>query len=43
MNIFDLLESPGMGRPRDTNGIQSAADQSACLFRQYVLWKGGSR
>lgn len=29
MNIFDLLESPGMGRPRDTNGIQSAADQSA--------------
>ena len=29
MNIFDLLESPGMGRPRDTKGIQSAADQSA--------------
>jgi hypothetical protein len=29
MNIFDLLESPGMGHPRDTNGIQSAADQSA--------------
>lgn len=29
MNIIDLLESPGMGRPRDTNGIQSAADQSA--------------
>ena len=29
MNIFDLLESPGMGRPRDTNGVQSAADQSA--------------
>jgi len=29
MNIFDLLESPGMGRPRDTTGVQSAADQSA--------------
>jgi hypothetical protein len=29
MNIFDLLESPRMGRPRDTNGVQSAADQSA--------------
>ena len=29
MNIFDLLESPGMGRPRDTKGVQSAADQSA--------------
>ena len=29
MNIFDLLESPGMGRPRDTKGIQSADDQSA--------------
>jgi hypothetical protein len=29
MNIFDLLESPDMGRPRDTKGVQSAADQSA--------------
>jgi len=29
MNIFDLLESPGMGHPRDTKGVQSAADQSA--------------
>jgi hypothetical protein len=29
MNIFDLLESPGMGRPRDSKGVQSAADQSA--------------
>jgi len=29
MNIFDLLESPGTGRPRDTVGIQSASDQSA--------------
>jgi len=29
MNIFDLLESPGTGRPRDTKGVQSAADQSA--------------
>jgi hypothetical protein len=29
MNIFDLTESPKMGRPADFRGIQSADDQSA--------------
>ena len=29
MNIIDLLESPGRGRPRDTKGVQSAADQTS--------------